>query len=167
MPAYCSLVPARSVPSVIGERQRQRESEDALGIGGAVLRLIDAGERAQILGILVERSLDLRRETRGESQRLGVLIVVRVSEEETAPALERSGLNMEKLLIDVGGGRILLLLGVDAGEAVESIGAARVHVERGAEPDGGKIELILVEGLRGLAHGEPEARGGRARFRRS
>ena len=46
--------------TVIGERQRERESEDALGIGGAVLRLIDACERVEILGILIERSLDLR-----------------------------------------------------------------------------------------------------------
>ena len=144
--------------TVIGERQRERESEDALGIGGAILCLIDACERVEIFRILIERNLDLCWETRGEGQRLGILIVVRVGEEETAPALKRCGLNLEKLLIDDGRGGILLLPGVDAGESVQGIGTARIHAERGAEPDGGKTKLIFVESLCALAQGEPESR---------
>ena len=119
--------------SVIGERQRERQGEHALRIGVAVLRLIDAGQGAEIVGILVERGLDLRGKARRDGKSLCVLIVARVGEEQAAPAVERAGLNLDKLLVDAGGGGVLLLLGVEAGEAVERIGAARVHVERGAE----------------------------------
>ena len=146
--------------AVIGEWQREREGEDALRIGGAVLGLIDACECVEIFGILIERGFDLRGKTRGEVERFGVLIVVRVGEEEAAPCFERSGLDVKKLLIDGGCGGVMLLFGVDAGEAVEGIGTARVHLERGTELGGGKIELILVHSLRAQFHGEPEARGG-------
>ncbi len=88
--------------AVVGEWQRQRLGQDALRIGGAILGLIDGGQCAQILGILVERGLDLGGKTRGDGECLVVLIVAGVGEEETAPGVERSGLDFEKLLVDVG-----------------------------------------------------------------
>ena len=124
---------------------------------GAVLSLIDACECVQILGIFIERGLDLCGKTRRDGQRLGVLIVVRIGEKEAAPSLKQCGLDLQKLLIDGGCGGVLLLPGVDAGKAVEGIGAARIHCERGTEFGGGKIELVFVESLRTLAQGEPEA----------
>jgi len=55
----------------------------------------------QNLGISIERGFDLRGKTRGQVKRLGVLITVRVGEEEAAPSLKQSGLDLQKLLIGV------------------------------------------------------------------
>ncbi len=76
-----------SVVAVVGKRQRQRLGKHALGIGGAVLGMVDGGQGAQVLRILGQRGLDRRREARRDGQRLLVLVVARVGQEEAAPGV--------------------------------------------------------------------------------
>ncbi len=84
--------------AVIGKRQRQRQSKNALGIGGTALRLVDGGQRAEDLRIFVERRADAGREALRDSKSLVILTGLRAGEEQTAPAVERGGLEVEKLL---------------------------------------------------------------------
>ena len=126
--------------------------------------LINCGESAEVLGIFVERDADAGRKSRGDGEGLIVLIGARVGEEQAAPAVERRGLDFDEELVDRGGGGVLLLPYVEAGETVEGRGVARIDGQRGAEFLVGDVELILAEGLRGLVHDEPEARVGERVF---
>ena len=90
MPAYCRLVSALSVAPLSGNGRASAWASDALGVGVAILGLIDAGQGAEILRIAGEGGFDGRGKAGLNGERLGVLVVARVGEEEAAPAVEWS-----------------------------------------------------------------------------
>ena len=100
------------------------------------------------------------RQTGQDCHRLLVLVVAGVGKKQAAPRVHRVRLSLENLLKDRGCLWILLIFCVDARQAIERFGAMGTHIQRGLIFLRGNVELVRVEGRRGLAHGEPEARGG-------
>jgi len=64
------------------------------------------------------------------------------------------------LLVNSGGGGVLLFPHQQACQAVQSLGTARIDAQCIAILACGQVELIGGKSLRGLAHGVPEPRGG-------
>ena len=57
-----------------------------------------------------------------DGERLLVLSVARVGQEQTAPGVGAVRLNLDQVLVDCRGCRVLLLPGQQAGQSVESLG---------------------------------------------
>jgi hypothetical protein len=150
------------IGAIVGEWQGEGLGQDALGVGVVAVGLIDGGEGAQVIGIAIEADLYRRGKAGHDGESLGILIVARVGKEQATPAVNGVGLNLEDLLVGLRSFRILLILCVYAGQAAESLRAARAHIECGLIFFRRYVELVAVKGLRSLTHGEPEARCGKS-----